>query len=300
MTESYKLIKENGDELEFNNGEFFLQNLGNLGNPDIDYTTQKTFFQDGALVTNFVANPRPINFPLLGQIDNIKTRTQFWDMRREILNFLSPVNGPMRFQLTLDDHTVFELTNVYATNGLSMDGNTFSPSRNDGRIEETLRLTAFDPIWRTSPINSTGSITPTVDNQLIFPIEFPISFGASGAIFDQTVTYSGSWRSYPKITIDGPYNTCVLTNKQNGAQISLIRSIAIGEQRIIDLTDPVSGFTVVDASGESKIGEINLTTNFTQFYFAPDVTNGIDGVLNGGSAGNTRLTIEWYTKYLGI
>ena len=117
MTESYKLIKENGDELEFNNGEFYLRNLSNLGNPNIDYTTQTTFYQDGANVTNFVVSPRQINFPFLAQVENINKRTQFWDLRREILSFLSPASGPMSFQLTLDDHVTYELTNIYPTSG---------------------------------------------------------------------------------------------------------------------------------------------------------------------------------------
>jgi len=300
MTESYKLIKQNGDELEFNNYDFFLQSLPNFGNPDIQYTTQTTFFQDGANVTNFVVSPRSLSIPLLGLSDEVKTRTDFWNFRKEILRFLSPVSGPMTFQMTLDDHVVYELTNVFATNGLSMEGNTFTPDRNDGRIEESLKITAYDPIWRVSPINTSGELIPTIAEELVFPIEFPIIFGGSGAVFDTTINYEGTWRSYPKFTINGPYNTAAFTNKQNGAMFQMIRPIATGETRIIDLSDPVNGFSVTDGSGNNKIGEMNLTVNFTQFYFVPDATNGIDAVLNGGDIANTKLTIEYYTKYLGI
>ena len=232
--------------------------------------------------------------------DEVKTRTDFWNFRKEILRFLSPVSGPMTFQMTLDDHVVYELTNVFATNGLSMEGNTFTPDRNDGRIEESLKITAYDPIWRVSPINTSGELIPTIAEELVFPIEFPIIFGGSGAVFDTTINYEGTWRSYPKFTINGPYNTAAFTNKQNGAMFQMIRPIATGETRIIDLSDPVNGFSVTDGSGNNKIGEMNLTVNFTQFYFVPDATNGIDAVLNGGDIANTKLTIEYYTKYLGI
>lgn len=298
--ESYKLIKANGDELEFNVGEFFLVDLKNFGNPDIEYTTQKTFYTDGETVTNFVVKPRILNFSFLGTRESMTNRTEFWNLRREILSFLSPVSGAMTFQITLDDHTIYELTNVFPTNGLSMEGNTFNNERNDGRIDEPLRLTAYDPIWRVSPINSTGSLVPTIGNQLIFPMEFPISFGVAGATFDTTITYGGTWRSYPRITIDGPFNTASLVNKATGAEIQLIQPCFSGDQRIIDLTNPLNGFTVTDITGSNKIGDINLETNFTQFYFIPDATNGIEAVMNGGNLVTTRLTVEWYTKFLGI
>lgn len=298
--ESYKLIKSNGDELEFNIGDYSLLSLGGLGNPDISYTTQKSFFMDGEVVTNFVVAPRQLTFPFLGNKQEMNSRMDFWNLRREILRFLSPVSGAMRFQITLDDHTVYELTNVYPTNGLVLDGNTFSPDRNDGRIDEGLALTAYDPIWRQTPINSTGVLAPTVAEELVFPITFPISFGVAGANFDETIDYEGTWRSYPKITIQGPYTTATLTNQLTGAAISLIRPISSIEQRIIDLTDPIAGFTIVDSDGNNKIGELNLNTNFTQFYFLPDATNTITAMMNGGNSSITRLTIEWYTKYLGI
>jgi len=298
--ESYKLIKTNGDELEFNIGEFFLLSLAGLGNPNINYTTQKSFFMDGEVVTNFVVEPRQLTFPFLGNNEAVEDRIDFWNLRKRILRFLSPVNGAMVFQITLDDHTVYELSNVYPTNGLTLDGNTFSQDRNDGRIEEGLKLTAYDPIWRQMPINSSGVLVPVVGEDLIFPIEFPISFGVSGANFTEAIDYEGTWRSYPKITIQGPYTTATLTNSATGASFTLINAITSAEQRIIDLTDPIAGFTVVDGLGNNKISELNLTSNLTQFYLMPDTTNTITGVMNGGSGSLTRLTIEWYTKWLGI
>ena len=41
----------------------------------------------------------------------------------------------------------------------------------------------------------------------------------------------------------------------------------------------------------------NTAGNFTGF---PDATNGVDAILNGGSISDTKLTIEYFTKYLGI
>lgn len=301
MAESYKLIKANNQELEFNIGKFFLVNLGGLGNPDIEYTTQKSFFQDGEMVTNFNVNPRRLSFNFLGQNDEYDNeKIDWWNLRAEILSFLSPASGEMIFEITLDNHKTYQLSKVYPTNGLVMDSNTFSSGRNDNRIQEPLTLTAFDPIWRLSPIKTTGLISPTQSLNLVFPITYPIEFGDSGSVFNETIDYVGTWRSYPKITIDGPYNTGILTNKFNGTVITLLNPIATGQKRIIDLTDPISGFTVTDANGVNKINELNINTNFTQFYFNPDSTNGIDGVFNGGSSGDTKLTIEYYEKYLGI
>lgn len=299
MTESYKLIKNNGSEIFFQNGEWFFKSLPNFGNPDIQYSTQKAYYMDGEVITNFSLSPRQISLPLVTNSELIKTRLDYWNLRKELLSFLSPVEGAMRFQIVLDDHITYELTNVYPTNGLSMEGNTFSENRNDGRVEEVLRLTAYDPVWRVADINTTGELTPVESEDLVFPFEFPFVFGSGGGQVNQTISYVGTWRSYPRITITGPYNTCSLTNKQNDANITLIQAISSGEKRIIDLTDPIEGFTVKDLLGQNKMGDVNLSPNFTQFYFVPNATNGIDAILNG-SSGSSKVEIEYYTKYLGI
>ncbi len=297
--ETYKLVKNNGDELILNDfGKYYLLDLKNFGNPNINYTSQRGYFQDGLNITNFVADPRNLSFEFLGQDENLKTRMDFWNLRRDILSFLSPVSGSMKFQVVLEDHRTYELTNVYPTNGLAMAGNTFSPDRNDGRISETLNLTAFDPIWRVAKINTSGTLSPTISNDLTFPITFPIKFGVSGANFSYSVDYEGTWRSYPKITIQGPYSTASLS-LPNGVSINLIQEIGSTEQRIIDLLDPVSGFTVTDQLGTNKIGEINIDTNFTQFYFSPDTDNTVSVILDNGSV-SSSVSIEWYTRYLGI
>lgn len=300
MTESYKLIKNDGTELEFGFGDYDLKGLGALGNPPIKYDTQKAYYMDGQEITNFSIDVRQLNLPLITKNDNFNKRTDFWDLRREILSFLSPLSGAMTFEITTDDHITYELTNIYPTDGLSLDGNTYNDSRNDGRIDEVLRLTAFDPIWRIKQINSSGSLIPVIANELSFPMNFPLEFGSNGANFNQTISYSGTWRSYPRITINGPYSVATFNNTATGATFQLVRAISTGETRVIDLTDPIAGFTIVDGFGINKISEVNLGANFTQFYFNPDTTNGIDATLAGGNLSDTRITIEWYTKYLGI
>jgi len=299
--ESYKLIKANGDELEFDIGKYFLKSTGAFGNPPIQYSTQKTFFQDGEIINNFTAAPRQFNLMLYAKPFNYEVdRTSYWDLRLGILRFLSPQNGAMTFQFTRDDHTIFELTNVYPTDGLTLGGETYNEERNDGTIDEQIALTAFDPIWRKSPIVNTGTLTPTADENLVFPITFPISFGSSGVFINNEINYEGTWKSYPKITINGPYTTCTITNVATGAVIRLIEPILSTNTRIIDLTDPVNGFTIVDEYGNNKFNEVNVGSNFTNFYLAPDEDNEIQFSFLGGNDTHTDASIQYYERYLGI
>lgn len=304
--ESYKLIKENGDELEFDTGSFYISSFDGFGNPNIEYSTENTFFQDGQTVNNFIASPRALSFSLVAQLndEDRKVRQDWWDLRLEILRFLSPASGTLTFQLTNDNHEVFELNKIYPTNGLTLDGGTYNQDRNDGRIQEQISLTAYDPIWRKTPIESTGDLVPTVDDSLVFPFSFDGStgmlFGIGGARVNQNITYNGTWRTYPKITINGPYNTCTITNQQNGAYIYLINPITSSETRVIDLTSPIDGFSIVDSSNVSKIHELNLGSSLTDFFFSPDQNNGVTVNLLGGNTTDSRVKVEYYEKYLGI
>ena len=299
MTESYKLYQADGTELEFNTGKFYLRGLPSLGNPEIEYSTQTGYFQDGQTITNFFLQPRTITFPFIASDYGVTTREDAWDLRAEILAFLSPLKGPFRFEITLDNHEAYELNQVYPTNGLTMTGSTFNEGRNDGRIDEALRITAFDPVWRKTPINTTGTLTAEAITELSFSIEFPITFGTDGIVIDETITYAGTWRSYPKITITGPTNTVKLTNKLNGALIQYIQPINVGDTVTIDLTDPISGFSIRDASDVNRIRDLNVDSNLTEFYFDPSGTNGIEAIITGDGP-QTTVTVEWYDKYLGI
>jgi len=299
--ESYKLIKSNGDELNFDNGRYYLRSTGAFGNPPIKYSTQETYYADGEYVTNFNATPRALTLSLFAKLgEHENKRTDYWDLRLEILRFLNPSAGSLTFQFTNDNHEIYELTNVYPTNGLSLGSNTYNEGRNDGTIVEDIQLTAYDPIWRKSPIVTTGSIVPDVDTSLIFPITFPITFGTSGVAITQNLTYNGTWRSYPKITLKGPYTTCLIENAATGSSIFLIEPILSSEYRIIDLTNPVSGFTVEDLNGNNKFSEVNIGSNFTNFYLEPEVDNNITITFLSGNDTDTRATIQYYERYLGI
>lgn len=300
MTESYKLIRQDGQELEFSQDNRAFVSLVGLGNIDIEYTTQTAYYMDGAKVTNFNIPPRQLNFGLFAEDSDLRTRSDYWDLRRSLLSFLSPANGPMTFQLTTSDHAVYELTNVYPTPGLAMSGNTDNRSRNDWRVEEEMTLTAFDPVWRVNPIISSGTLNSSVDSSLIFPLTFPITFGVSGVKVDYSVTYNGTWRSYPKIIIAGPYTTITITNKLNRATMQLLTPITSSESRIIDLTNPLSGFTITDGSGNNVIDELSSDSNLTQFYFEPSGDNGIEVSFLNGTSGVSTVELEYYTKYLGI
>lgn len=269
---------------------------GGFGAPPTDFNTRRGYKQDSVTEVEYTLSPRKldIDFWRAPACD----RQTYWSNRLELLEYFRPNrNGPLRFTVTQPDGTKRSLT-------LRADpGPLFTAQQsNNWNIRETLSFVAFDPIWY-GPDATALVLSGSNPTDLVFPITFPIKFGASGLFFTTSITYAGTWKTYPIITLTGPYTTATITNATTGISVFMTFPIAAGETRTLDLTPGAQ--SVVDGSGNDAFDELGPLSNLVNFNLrpAPEVSGGVNVInvtLNGGLLGTSGVTFSYMERYFGI
>ena len=290
------LTSYDGRKFYFPDDEQVFMSYGNYGMPPIEYQTRRGYKQDGATVLDYQLGVRAMTVNLVqgGRC----TRKKYWQYRDSLIDFLRPNRGgPLTLELRRAGNTRRAIT-VYA------DGPQFapeSPDTNHFDIDETITLTAYDPIWY-DPTQNTVSFNGVAASQLVFPATFPISFSPDGVTFTTNVTYTGTYVSYPVITITAPYNSCLIENVTTGVRFSFNIPLTSG-QRIVTLTP--GSQSIVDASGVDKFSELADDSNLVDFNLRPSPqvsggTNQLRATMTGASIGTSAFSVRYFTKYIGI
>lgn len=295
--ELHSLTTQDGNTLVLD-GEVRFLTWGLYGAPPTNFQTSQGYKQHGVTELNYTLTPRRLSFELWNAPQT--PRQAYWDMRSRLINFLRPNRGgPLTLTVLLPDGEKRSLV-VRADPGLQ-----FPPEgeKNNWGVQESLDFTAFDPIWFDP---ETDSFTPSAstDNSLVFPIDFPITFGTSGTQFDSgAFAYSGTWETFPRFTLTGPYNGAVIYHAGLEVTIYLSVPIGVGEQRILTLTPGAQ--SLVDGNGDNKFGELGPGSDLVNFRIAPEpeISGGINEIqvtFNGGVVGQSAVTIDFNTRYFGI
>lgn len=270
---------------------------GGYGAPPTDWQTRRGYQQHGVTEVGYTLGQRTITIDLLyrAAVD----RQDYWDHRARIHDFLRPNrNGPLQLTLRTPDGSQRTLT-VRADPGAIFPGER----DNHWQLEESLAFVAFDPIWFDPDTASIDLSSATADN-LVFPITFPIQFGAGGLTLSTgVIAYAGTWKEYPVITLTGPYTTAIITNQATAVSLQMTVAILAGAQRIIDLTP--GNISVVDASGKNKFSELGPDSNLVDFNLRPDpeVADGQQEItvnFTGGSAGVSAASLDYNERYFAI
>lgn len=292
ITEVYYIEDKYGNRLEFLPGEVaLLASPTGFGMAEIEYLTTRGFMQDGETVQGFQAGIRPITLPLYYR--EAATRTEYWSHRNRLMTFLSAAVAPLSLGVFRGDATLRVLNNVYPSPGLVME-----TEENNWSVNEPILLTAYNPVWGGEEVTAAGT-NEGADN-LVFPTTFPIQFEAGGNVFGTgNISYSGTWKVYPTVTVTGAFNTAVLTNGWNGVQITYFIPAVDTEKRILSYSLD-TGFRVTDAAGNNKIGTVASSSNFVDFYFQPGVVNSVRVSIPSGISGNTGLSVSYTPHFIGI
>lgn len=282
--------------------EIYALSYGNYGAAAIERQTRRGYRQDGATVIDYQLGVRSISITLY-QIMQCSRQT-YWEKRAELVDFFRPNRGgPITYTLRQSGGAKRSLI-VYPEPGF-----TFPPlpaDENGWLIEEPITFIAYDPLWFNPSANSLV-VVGSNSQQLVFPITFPITFNPSGIIFTQNITYIGNWKSYPTITLTGPYTSATIENVTTGVALVLFIAIGTGAQRIIDLTPGAQ--SIVDNTGNDQWGDLAPESNLIDFNIRPDgiapdgVTDGINELrvtLTDGVLGSSSAVISYYDRYTGI
>lgn len=271
---------------------------GNFGAPPTQFLTRKGYKQHGVTEVDYLLAPRTITAELWRT--PACTRQQYWDNRLALHEFLRPNRGgPLWFVLRQPDGTKRALV-VRADPGLQFP---MPPTEeNAWNVNEAIDFVAHDPVW-FDPDSHTELSGGALAQQLVFPITFPIWFGSTHILASTTVTYTGTWISYPTLTVFGPYTSCTIKNVDHGETINLIIPIAGGESRSIDLTPGAQAVT--DQLGYNRFGDLGVASNLVGFglYPDPEVAGGVQTITAdfvGGIANTSALQMVWHDRYFAL
>lgn len=292
----------------------FLISESGLGMPPIEYITQRGPYQHGHTIIDYRLGPRVIQ---MLHRRNGCSRIEYWNNRADLLNFLRPnrqtlgtfYNGTLR--KVLPDGSKRDIDVMIE------QGPVFEP-RDPNRWDEwgfteTLRFIASDPTFYDPTAICTTWGLSTSDNWVL-----PWVFGSAvsggitytGLLFgsliinnDVTITYTGTWMTYPSISITGPIEGADITNTTTGEHIKLDYFIPSGITVTISLQ--YGNKTVVDNNGQNLIGSVTADSDLATFHIAadPEAAGGVN-VINatgvGAQVGTTEIALSYYTRYIGI
>jgi hypothetical protein len=298
-----QLITPDGEIYHFNSGmdKFTWGNTG-YGMARPSYITQRGPFQDGQSVFGFRLEPRVIQ---LIHRRNECDRDAYWDGRSDLINLLRMNRQPSsQFQTfvlrkILPDNTKRDLNVLYE------DGLAFRPSGgswDEWSVQEPITFIAHDPIF-FDPTEILADIpVGDLDDELEFSITFPINFGQDVNISAATITYTGTYKSFPKIILFGPMENPIIKNITTNETIELETTIANGRTVTIDLS--FGNKTIEDDNGNNLIGTLTEDSDLGSWHLAPDpeATDGENniGFSAEGKTAATEVLIRYFTKYIGI
>lgn len=287
-----------GEELFFTDPDFKLLAYGNLGAPPTNFLTRQGYKQNGVTELDYLLQSRTISVVLWRSA--ACDRQTYWDNRKALHDFLRPNRGgPLTFTIRTPNGDERSIV-LRADPGLVFPP---QPTNNDWTVNEPLDFTAFDPLFFNAA-QSIVALNSSAQTELVFPITFPISFGTSGVFLTTGIlTYLGTWRSYPTITLTGPYTRAVIINLATGTVIFMSVAITAGEQRIINLTPNAQSIT--DQDGNNKFSDLGPGTNLVEFalYPAPEVPNGEQEItiqLIDGVAGVSSAALTYYERFFAL
>jgi hypothetical protein len=300
LGEVHTLVTNDGQRMVFApaDKEVHFIVYGNYGAPPTNFITRQGYRQDGETEVYFQLGARNLSVELHRAA--ACTRQQYWAARNDFHEMLRPNrSGPMTLTLRTPGNLKRSIV-VRASPGM-----VFPPTpsnENDWEIDEAIPLVAFNPIW-FDPAPVTISMVGTQDQQLVFPITFPIHFGLSQTIYQASVTYAGTWKAYPIITINGPFTSVILTNLTTGVAIYLNGPVLSGDKRVLTLTP--GNLSVVDGTGNSQFATLGTLSNLVDWNLRPkgEVNGGINTIqalIFGATSGVTSFSLQYNNQYFAL
>ncbi len=276
------------------------------GAPPIDYITQRGPFQDGATVKDFFLSPRVLQLLIRA---NFCDRNGFWAGRSDLLNHLRPNRQvtptaavPGRLRRILSTGQVRDL-DVFITEGPRFEPQT-AGSWDEWSYQEVLRFIAHNPVVY-DPAEVEAALTIVLDAELVFPITFPIEFGAGDIDSALNIDYVGTWDSFPVITLTGPIENPAISNDTTGEKIEFDTNVALGQIITIDLA--YGAKTVIDDSGANLIGTLTSDSDLATWHIAPSplaagppAGRNVIRLTGRNATGATALVLTFNTRYFGI
>lgn len=256
--------------------------------------TQRGPLQQGDSDIDFRLDPRILQLPLYVDATSI---AEHYAVRTKLLQIFTPSNSIGTLTITSDD--MVRSIDCVMLGGLTMDVD----AKGGYGVRTVVQLRAADPTWY-DPTPQVITLTPSIaGTAFAIPMAIPLTMGTASINSTTTITYGGTWLSYPIITAIGPITGLTITNNSTGDTISLgAVAIAAGTTYIFDLRYGYK--TVKTTAGVNKIADVTASSNLATFAVvnAPTASGGVNSitVTSSSSASPAEVSFTYYTRYIGV
>jgi len=272
---------------------FGIQNAGAMA---VGRLTDRGPLQHGHTDRGFRAQSRRLRLLLYFSMGD---EDDFWDRRETLIEMLEPTNTQAQLRFLLGTTPKRRQIDCHPL-GFPMDTDPAQARHQRIAVDFDCPYPAFyDPTGETL-IYGIGYAGKSFQ----IPMDIPLGIGQSTIDETVTLTYSGSWRSYPyRIRIVGPITDCVITNESTGEKLDFTGA-SIGASDYYDIDLRYSYKTVVDSSNVNQIADLTSDSDLTSWHLATarEVANGQNtiSVTGTGATSETEVYIQYYTYYAGI
>lgn len=290
-----------------NNNEYNLSDYGvegfthlmnqGFGMAPVKRYTESGPLQQGSTDIGFRLQERIISFVFA---INGEDEMDYYNKRRKLLNIFKPkfTNDPIKLRVTFPDGTVRQIDTHYV-DGISFD----SGDKSVWYHKVPVKLIAPDPTWynpvgTTVPFNVSGTAGFTV------PMSVPTSVGTSTLNTVQAVVYSGTWDTYPLITVFGPVTDLVITNVTTGDKLDFT-GYTLNAGQILTIDTRYGYKTVRRENGSNQISQLTTDSDLVTFrLIAPedDASFAVNNIQVTGTGINTatNIVLQYNERYIGL
>ncbi len=258
--------------------------------------TERGPFQHGESYIDFRLDPRELILSLIVKASSASALQDKLDDLTELCKPRSSGLVPMKF---VTDTGVDKRAEAYYVDGIGL-----TRAIGDGvhyKVPLAFRVPSgvfSSPTGGAVSYYMTGAV-----GSFNVPMVVPVGVGTSVVDISDSIPYSGTWRSYPVITVVGPITNCVITNTSTGDKLDFTGlTIASADLRVVDCRFGYK--TVKDVSGNSCISDLTADSDLGTFHFAPD-PDLIDGnnaitITGTASTSNTQINIVYDILYAAL
>ena len=282
MHENQSLIRSDGQVYPLS---YYGAKVTGLGSLPVEYQTTQGYKQQGVTVRDYRMQARSISIALTL---NALTRRLLWDLRTQVIGSVNPEQGVVTYRKVLPDGQVREIRG-WLDESLSIE------DADDLRSAEVgFSLMCPDPSFYDPAMRTVTAVTDAAA-ELVLPFVIPDDFWFGGSNqYLADIEYAGTWRGYPQLIVQGPYDTAYLSNATTGSRIYLGTPVAEGSLIRIDTTP---GSVKVTRDGEVSMGEVS-DGNLVDFYLAPGFNR---LALNGtGFSAASHFQVQYRTRYIAL
>lgn len=297
--ELHKITTFDGEEFIVNNNIdklILIPTPADMGLPGIDWQTRKSYQQYGETAVAFNLRSRILR---LEYLQKDCSREELFEARKNLLDFLHPRRG---------GDLTYTFIRADGTKRAIM-GRAIGPGFSSGEaevwqewdIEDPISIECFDPIWFDPTCITANVGDPATDDELVFPIVFPIYFGSNSFDYSFSITYEGTWFAFPFISITGPCSSFVLEHTTLGKQITFRQTIPAGQTLALNL---LAQTLKNDTTGVDWWAYLSSDSDVNQFILdhAPNVSGGVNSFefhLDGSNA-DSAVVLQYQNRYVGI